>query len=611
MVAHGISAPIKSTPFYTGSTATANVPGEFPVAIGGHSYMIEVKDYRRRTLPALRSAQDTATEPGENSLNTEGYWRRTQSDWSLGAGQAFFDNDESSRRRFWTSKGVDVWTQNALSLLPDTTLRQSSANTNLKLLVANGYFYMVDGTALKHTTTPDSPSWTTVTTTGLAAITGIATNGSTVYVSDGVKLMKTTAGAGSASDLGATTPVTLGLANGRLVGGSTYHLFEIAADGSSTTLKDHNNTSFVWNVIAGAPNGIYAAGNSGDRNETYYIGVNTSTGALLSPVHAMALPAGETLNCMTYYSGVMLLGTSAGIRVALIGSQNELAFGPVIAVTGGVKAIEAQGQFAWFTWTNYDSTSTGLGRVNLAEFTAPLVPSYASDLMATTSGTVLSACTFSSKRYFAVSGAGMYGEAATKVSSGNVISGWIRYGTIERKIVSSIDMRHDTLPSGASVTTLVTSDSGLSSGTATSSTAGTLGPPTSQTVGSFNAESFRVSTTLNRATDTSTGPMLSRWTTRALAAPFRTEEIIVPLVLHERVDNAYTGGSDTAFDPYEEFLFLKGLEGNRTVVRYQEGEASYSVYVDAIEVRPAMWMSNHSFYQGIIVVRLLTIESSN
>ena len=56
----------------------------------------------------------------------------------------------------------------------------------------------------------------------------------------------------------------------------------------------------------------------GDRAEVYYVGVNTSTGALLAAVHAMHLPYGETINCMEHYGGLILLGTSKGFRLALI-----------------------------------------------------------------------------------------------------------------------------------------------------------------------------------------------------------------------------------------------------------------------------------------------------
>ena len=605
-----------SAPFFTGTDTVNNVPGEFPVAIAGHTYMIDLAQYKRRTLPALRPPQDTGAEPGENSLNTEGFWRRTQTDWSLGAGQMFYDDEQSSRRRFYTSKGIDPWTPLALSLHYDTALRESSTDTNLKTLSVNGYFYFVEGSTLKHTTDPSasSPTWTTVTTTGLTTITGLATDGSTVYVCDNAKVMQGTVGGGSVANLGALAPKYLFFCNGRLIYMKADVVAEMVAAGTKTDIKDHDNSSFVWNAACGAPNGIYLAGNSGDRNEVYYVGVSSSTGALTAAVHAMSLPVGETLNCIEHDAAsdsFITLGTSKGFRIAQIREDNGLSYGPLVEITGGVQDFDARGKFVYFTYKNYDSTSTGVGRMNLAEFTEPLVPAYATDLMATTQGEVQSISNFGDKVYFAVSGAGLYGQTTTKVASGTVTSGWIRYGTSERKVVSSIDLRHDSMPAGGSIQVRVDADNGDMASTQASSTTSSLGPAAPLAVGTFTAEMFRVVTTIARATDTTTGPTLRRWTSRALALPFRTEEIIVPLMLSSLVESDVGEGADYYYDPYEEWLYLKGLESSRNVVRYQEGSGSYSVYVDGVEIRPTSWVEGHDFFQGIVLVRLLTVESTS
>jgi hypothetical protein len=595
-------------PFFTGISTSPAVPTVFPVAIAGHPYVVELSKYRRRTLPALRPPQDSAAEPGENSLNTEGYWRRSQTDWSLGAGQEYFDNEDSSRRRFLSSKGVHVWERDALSLLPDTALRESSSDTNLKTLAVNGYFYFVEGSTLKYTQDPSasSPSWTTVTTTGLGSITGLATTGSTIYACDGAKLMSGAVGGAALADLGALTPDRLFFCNGRLIGMDADLVYEIAAAGTKTDIKDHDNSSFVWNCATGAPNGIYVAGNSGDRSEVYYVGVDTSTGALLAPVHAMKLPNGETINAIENDGGrFVTIGSSAGFRLAVIDSDNGLSHGPLVEISGGVTDFEPRGKFVYFTWKNYDSTSTGIGTMNLSEFTQSLVPAYATDLMATTQGAVQSVAHFGGKRYFAVSGAGLYGESTDLVSSGTLTSSKVRYSTAEQKVVSSIDLRHDAL--AGTIGASVTSDSGDVATTAGSVTASSLGPAAPLTLGTFVAESFSVTLTLNRSgSDATSGPTLRRWTVRAIATPFRTEEFIVPLVLKRRV--AINGG-EYPFDPQEEFLYLKSLESSRRVVRYQEGNTVHNVYVDGVAIEaPSGWLPDYSFYEGDFIVRLLTVE---
>lgn len=600
---------LSGSPFFTGLSTSDVVPSLFPVGLATHAYKIDLSKYRRRTLPALRPPQDTETEPGENSLNTEGFWRRTQSDWSLGAGQTFFDNSDSSRRRFLSSKGMYVWERDALSLLNDTALRDAATDTNLKTLPVNGYFYFVEGATLRHTTDPSatSPSWTSVTLSGASAITGITTDGSFVYVADGTQIFKSTVGSSTSSQL--TTDDTDGVwfANGRLFSSHDNVLYEVAFGGTRAAVHTHSNTSFVWASVTGAPNGVYAAGNSGDRAETYYLGIDTTDGSLLPAVHAMPFPPGETIRCLTNYGDLVLVGSSKGFRVAIIESSNGLSHGPLVEISGGVNAIDMQGQFAWFTWTNYDGTSSGLGRINLAEFTEPLVPAYASDLMATVQGSSQSVSTFAGKRYFAVSAAGLYGEATTKVASGTILGGWVRFSTVEKKVVSSIDLRHDAL--AGTVTATVEADSGSETNPVQSAAVGSLSPSAPLTLGQFSAEMFRVELTLDRdASDTTTGPTLRRWTVRAMATPFRTEEIIVPIIMESRVE--VTEGVDHFYNTLDEYQYLKQIEASRSVVRYQEGASTYSVYVEGVEVHPAAWSRNNEFFDGLIFARLLTVETT-
>ncbi len=601
---------LPNAPFYTGTSLSSLVPTVLPAAIAGHAYVLELSQYERRTLPALRPPQDSAVEPGENSLNTEGYWRRSQTDWSLGAGQDYFDNDDSSRRRFLSSKGVDVWTKDALSLLHDTELSESSTDTNLKTLPVNGYFYFVEGATLKHTQDPSaaSPSWTSVTLTGVgSSITSITTDGTRVYVADGSQIFESTVGSSSSTVLSSGDADYLFFCNGRLLAGHDNVLSEVAYGGTQTAIKTHDNTAGDWVAAVGAPNGIYAVYTVGDRSQTFYFGVDTTDGSLDTAVHAMPFPNGETILCLENYGDLVLVGSSAGFRVAIIESSNGLSHGPLVPIDGGVQDIDMQGQYAWFTWTNYDATSTGLGRLNLAEFTEPLVPAYSSDLMATDQGAVQSVSTFDDRVYFTVAEAGLYGQSDDLVSSGTLTSSKVRFSTSERKVVSSIDLRHDAL--AGTIGASVLSDSGDSASTSGSTTANSLGPPTPLALGTFTAEAFQTVLTLSRdATDTTTGPTFRRWTVRAIATPFRVEEFIVPIILKRVVE---FGGADYSYDPYDEFLFLKGLESSRQVVRYQEGNATYNVYVDAVAIqRPDNWLPDNEFYEGVFLVRLITVETT-
>ena len=91
-----------------------------PVELNGVSYAVDTSNYRRTTIPVARQQRDNSREPGENTLDTTGAWVRSQTDWSYGAGQLYVDNEDSDRRRFYSSDGIDIWTKGQITLLPVT-----------------------------------------------------------------------------------------------------------------------------------------------------------------------------------------------------------------------------------------------------------------------------------------------------------------------------------------------------------------------------------------------------------------------------------------------------------------------------------------------------------
>ncbi|MCA1842162.1 MAG: hypothetical protein LC792_03040, partial [Actinobacteria bacterium] len=97
---------------------TTDVPSRLPVAINGHAFLAD--PVVRQTVPVLRQQADTSPEAGEQSLNPQGLWRRSQESWHHGAGQDFLDGRHGASpygatyvdpSRFRSSKGVDVWTK--------------------------------------------------------------------------------------------------------------------------------------------------------------------------------------------------------------------------------------------------------------------------------------------------------------------------------------------------------------------------------------------------------------------------------------------------------------------------------------------------------------------
>jgi hypothetical protein len=611
-------------PFFEGNPATSSnpqVPWEFPVALGGHAYLAELSLYERATVDYRREASDTETEPGEHSLSTRGAWRRTGSEWTFGAGQEFWDKTASDRTRFRTSKGVDIFSeQHRISLLHDTREIRNSANANLEPLSVSGRLYTPDGTALIHTNNPEnvSPTWADSDIhAGESPVTvnDITTDGTVIYAALGANgIHKTSLGSTTSTSLTTFAATIVQYANGRLIAADGDEVFEVAAAGTVTTIKDHDNASFIWQTISSSPAGIYVAGNAGDRAEIYFVGVDEETGALKVPIWASGLPDGETINVALFYEGVMLLGTSRGLRVALIRDDNGLNYAAPIEIDNGVTALEPQGEDCWFSWTNFDGLSTGLGRARLSRTTAPLVPVYASDLMATETGVVSGIATVADKRYFSIASKGLYAEFDNLVASGTLSQGFIDFGTIELKTAVSIDLRHRPLYGTIRVDLVLDDDSEVPVGT--SQTAGTTGPTAPFDVPGTKTNEFEVKLTFIRsATDATLGPTLHRWTFRALVNPLRLDAWSVPLHFREKLTMRAPGdadGEERAFDCLEEFIYLKQLEATGAPVRYQEGTSSYNVQIENViapQDKDREWTRDRSFPQGLVVVRMVSVNA--
>jgi hypothetical protein len=250
----------------------------------------------------------------------------------------------------------------------------------------------------------------------------------------------------------------------------------------------------------------------------------------------------------------------------------------------------------WFGWTNYDSTSTGLGRLDLKTFIDDLTPAYASDLMATGQGTVTSVVTYLGKRWFTATGLGAYRETTSKVASGTVVSGRITYGLPDTKTAVKIDVRHDPLPAAAEVQLLLSVDSGTPGSLGVSELDGSSVSP----VDAFNlalvrGTHFDITTVL-------TGDLtLRRITLQVDPAAERSSIISVPLQLRHRYFLA-DGSTEQSMDVTYEYGFLIALWQNRSVVNYQENGATLQVVLDDYTWRPDG--RENDYWDGTFIARL-------
>lgn len=609
----GLTATLDA-PYFVGSPGSSTeVPGKYPVALAGHPYLLDEKSdrFRHQSIPLLRQQADQGAVPGENSLNPDDLWRRAQESWHFGAGQIFRDREEGNNSRFRSSKGIDPWTKYQLTLLPDVDQKRTSANTNLQMAVAGSRLYLIDGSALVFTSdiTPGTPTFTTVTGSSPGTFTSICSDGFTTYATDGADIYSTTTSITTKSVYNTLNASILAYVKGRLMaagtGGTKSSIYNITSGSAPAALFTHANSDFAWVGFAAGRSAIYAAGWSGDKSLLYRIALRPDAAGLDQPIVAGELPDGEIIRSIGSYLGFICIGTELGVRYCIPDGEGNLAIGPAIATDNPPKCFEGQDKFIWFGYTNYDSTSTGLGRLSLQNFTEPIVPAYASDLMATVQGDVLAVNTFNNRRVFTISGSGVWAEDTVKVASGTIDNGLIGYGIADQKTALFVDVR--TSPLVGSYSVLTASDDGTFVVAGSETLAGDDG--TEFTAGQVRGERFEVRLILNRdASATTTGPTILRWTLKVNPATELREFIFVPFLVHE-TDNV-PGIGNVPRDPQGELTFLKSLRASRSVTVYQEGSLSYAVVLEDYEWVPHHEITSHKAWNGTFVAKLKTIQSS-
>lgn len=410
--------------------------------------------------------------------------------------------------------------------------------------------------------------------------------------------------------------------NGFLLGGHGPLLVEVNANGTTVLVMQHFNPAFSWDCGCGSDVAICVAGHAGNVSELYAIQLSTTTYGLGAPYIAGQVSDGEIIHALHYYEGLVIVATSLGVRAMKdTNSDGHLTSGPVIADLGESRCIAVQGPYVWFGLTNFQEAdgiwsgtaeSSGLGRLYLSQFSTALLPAYTTDALATdgVNGTCTSVTMWGGNPFFVIDGNGLWGNAASGdlVAEGYLEAGWVRFGTVEKKILVSLDVQHDPLPAGASVALEIVPIGEPSFTSAASTETGSTGPGTQWSAGSPVNEAFQMIPILTRGTDPTTGPVLHRWTCRGMVIAIRQDEIIVPIVWADEVESPVREGERLNYDLVAEWDFLKGLEAAGTAFTYQEGDLSYICFIDQIEMdQPTQWNGDFSMLSGVLLVKLLTV----
>ena len=625
------------------------LPVTLTIGATEHSYNIDVAQYRRTTIPTLREQRDTSNEPGEQSVDSQ-FWLRSQTDWSYGAGQTYFDIADANRGRFSSSSGIDVWTQGQISLLPMCESKnnaKSYTNVIMKIFKSTSgtdYMYVANGNVLEYSSNfsaaDGSVTWNTVT--ALASpqtIKDIASDGSTIFIAYGSSRVTAETDIGVADQpdtLGSLNPDYLRVVGGRLFGidGSNLAEYNASAAKVSSSVDSTLLGGGLWVTVCAGPVGFYAASNTAGTGAISFISVKDSDGLLNEPQQVAELPRGETINEMISYGGVLAIATSKGLRIAGIDAgSGAVTFGPVIDDVGEVFSLTADERFIWF-----GAASGKAYRVDLSRFTETLVPAWAADLLSVGDGNSLSNVTYiarsDGKTYFIDAGNGVQGPMSTGqlVATGTMTVGDVKWNSQFDKILRTIQIRSapgsivaaaqtwadadvqwadadefwvgQTATVGGSVTATVTNDENYSvtTGTLTNKT-----PVDVATLVPELSEAFKVQLNFTRDSVVTAGPQLESWKIQAFPAPTRVDEIIVPIVLKTRVATSRGRGTAKAYDTKAEYDALRTAMTAKKVITYQEGSRSDTAVIDQIAMTAEKLSDDGDWWEGVCTLRLLTV----
>jgi hypothetical protein len=552
--------------------------------------------------------------------------------------------DDSDRRRFDTSSGIDPWTKGQITLLSITEQKKSAASTNQKVRRVGTYLYFIDAETVCYTAAPTGApaTWDEFTARATYSVTDIDSDGTYVYLAFGSgaaiarSTINTTSIDGAWPSSGTQAADIISVASGRLIGALGANIFEVGADGAKLSGSLDYTPALAgttWVDLAGGPSGIYAAANIDNTGTIYHIGVSTTDGTLQTPIIGGQLPQGEEINAITAYGGLLLIATSVGLRTAVIDtSSNAVTIGPVIEDGGEAFSLDVDSKFVW-----WGGGSGQLYRADLTKFTETLVPAWASDIIsvAGSASDVQSIARLGSKTYFVDKGNGCYGESGTgvKVTTGSLTIGEVSWSTVAPKLLRNVTVRQDrsqytfgdTLYIAAATdyrdesleyrgdptSTLLGSLSFAATNDNNATSSLSLTPHVAKNF-SFVSESsvsYKFVITLGRHTDTTSAPIVEDWLTTCIATPARVDEIILPIILQRQVLTSRNSGAPKAFSSTNVFTTLRNRMETGQTLTYKEGDREENVTIERISMQPDRLSDDGSWWEGTLLVRLLTVPS--
>lgn len=375
------------------------IPSDDPWVVKGAAYdwvlaglhfneaVNDANPYERAFQRVTKDAIDQSSQPGDQSL--DGWWIRSQTDWSGGAGYRFMEpiSQDPIPRTFWWSYGVNVWNEGQLYLhrVPQEfvsfTLPEGAAPSMVVGADTSGteYLFVAVGDEIFRYPMTQVRSGAVLTSPGTPYcvmphdVVSLMTAEGYVYAvtaNNGIWRVASTPVQFFKSDVNGY--VQAWWVKDRMILAAGESLYEVAGATALVNLDAEDplvtvsEDSWEWVSVTDGPRGILVAGRGRQSSSISLISLEADGGlpVLAAPFVVAEFPINEKVReISTYLSRFMMVSTNAGVRLAIIDSDGTVTYGPLL------RAPYLNGKFSNFDRYSWSAVNdAGEGRSGLIRF---------------------------------------------------------------------------------------------------------------------------------------------------------------------------------------------------------------------------------------------------
>lgn len=401
---------------------------------------------------------------------------------------------------------------------------------------------------------------------------------------------------------------------------NSVHEFATNATSLPAAIYTNPTSTYTYTSITAAGLGIYVAGFNGIHSSINKFTIG-STGGMptlsLGAVTVAEMPPGEIIHNIYYYLGYMLIGTSKGIRAAIVSDQDgSINYGSLIVeTTQPCYDFAARDKFVWCA-TGINN-NPGLIRIDLGNLleTETLRFAWANDLQITditnhrTTAVAFLGETerivFGSANASGVDGA-VYIESDTEVATtGYLTTGRIRFNTLEPKHFQFIRPRGDITNGGLKIDSIDEDETVYNVNNFVAGNqlveSGVSYPTSSREYVSFK---FTLSS------DNSSGPIFQGYQIKALPATLRQRIIQYPVFCFDNETDKNGNAVGYEGSAYEKISRLEDLESIGDIVFVQDFriDESYEAVIEQVSfVNSTSPSDRFSGFGGLLTIQVRKI----